>query len=57
LLLAGLGLALAPLHGESTDEFARWLASGIAFAACLAELAVIFSEWKRRLGELRGHAC
>lgn len=56
LLLAGLGLALTPLSGESADQFLRWLASGIAFAACLAELAVIVSDWKRRLQKLRGRA-
>jgi hypothetical protein len=42
ILLAGLATALAPGHG-STEEDLRWVASGIAWAGCIAELAYSIS--------------
>jgi hypothetical protein len=42
-LLAGLGLALAPSHGNGVENTLRWVASGIAFAGCAAEVATIFN--------------
>jgi hypothetical protein len=40
-LLAGLGLALAPLPGKGMENGLRWFATGIAFSACLTEAAFI----------------
>jgi hypothetical protein len=42
-LLAGLGLALAPLHGKSMENALRWIASIIAFVGCAAEIVTIFN--------------
>jgi len=44
-LLAGLGLAIAPLHDNGIEDGLRWFASSIAFAGCAAEAAVILNHW------------
>ena len=49
-LLAGLGLALAPLDGKGTEGLLRWSASGMAFFACVGEAGFIVF---RRLGGAR----
>lgn len=41
-LLAGLGLALAPLHGNGVENTLRWVASIIAFVGCAAEVVTVF---------------
>jgi hypothetical protein len=47
-LLAGLGLALAPLHGKGMENGLRWSASAIAFGACALEAAFVFERWRPR---------
>ena len=42
-LLAGLAFALAPQHGGGTQQVLRWVASGLAFAACAIETTVFLT--------------
>jgi hypothetical protein len=46
-LLAGLALALPPLHGTGAQNSLRWIASGVAFAACAGEAAWIGAVYWR----------
>lgn len=48
-LLAGLGLALAPLSGKGMENGLRWSATVIAFSACLGETAfIVVVRWRGR---------
>ncbi len=57
-LLAGLGLALAPLHGKGVENALRWIASIIAFVGCAAEVVTIFNVtvFQRRRSRSGGNA-
>lgn len=49
-LLAGLGLSLAPLHGNGIQASIRWAAMGVAFIACAGEVSWIVTViWHRSL--------
>jgi hypothetical protein len=48
MLLAGLGLALAPLSGKGIDNSLRWVATFIASLAALGQVAFIFEFWRSR---------
>ena len=52
-LLVGLALALPPQHGAGAQESLRWVASGMAFAACAGEVSWIVTEYWRRSLESR----
>lgn len=48
-LLAGLAFALAPQHGTGAEYVLRWVASALAFAACVIEVGIFVtagSEYK-----------
>jgi hypothetical protein len=48
-LLAGLGLALAPLPGKGMANGFRWSATVIAFSSCLGEAAfIVVVRWLAR---------
>jgi len=55
-LLAGLGLALAPQHGSSTEAGLRWSAMSITLLACAGESIVIILFWVHRRRQQRGQA-
>ena len=55
-LLVGLGLALAPLSDKGINSGLRWWASGMAFAASLAEVGFIFERWRSRTQESNGRS-
>jgi hypothetical protein len=42
-LLAGLAFTLAPQHVTGAQEILRWIASGLAFAACAGETVVFLT--------------
>ena len=44
-LLAGLSLALAPIHGKGMQDILRWSASVAAFASCVGEAVYISRRW------------
>ena len=47
-LLAGLALALPPPRGTGGNEILRWVASGVAFAACTSEAFwIVMVSWRR----------
>lgn len=47
-LLAGLGLGLAPLHGNGAQAAMRWVSMGVAFAACAGEVSwFVAVAWRR----------
>lgn len=52
-LLAGLALALPPAHGTGTQSSLRWVACGVAFAACAGEAAWIVTVYWRGGPEAR----
>jgi hypothetical protein len=48
--LGGLALALPPQHGSHGQDDLRWVAAGVAFAACGGEVVWIgAAAWRRSL--------
>jgi hypothetical protein len=52
-LLVGLGMGLAPKQGNGTQENLRWVALGIAFAACAGEVSWLIVASSRRSAKAR----
>jgi hypothetical protein len=52
-LLAGLALALPPQHGTGVQNSLRWVACGVAFAACAGEAFWIAMGYWQRGSEAR----
>ena len=48
MLLAGLGLALAPLSDKGIAHYLRWIATCIASLAALGQVVFIFEFWRSR---------